>query len=148
MTPARGFIETGLCNIPDLVPLLQIIKHLLLLWTFLLTELVDIDTLDAFSHVQVLVCGINQIVHTFVINLKNSRYYFKRRSKTYLHVADCDRILAFRISLNRFKHLFNAQWDQTGLVILSTAAHCESFAWGCLTVRENCLIYAIQGVVH
>ena len=70
MTPARGFIETSLCNIPDLVALFHIVKHLLLLRTFLFAKLVDIDALYAFSYVKIFVCGINQIVHALVINLE------------------------------------------------------------------------------
>ena len=70
------------------------------------------------------------------------------KTKTYLHITHRHFELSSVILLYRLKNLLDAQGDQSRLIFARVTSHGEGFAgWG-LTIGENCLVDAIQSVVH
>ena len=69
MTPTRRLIQFGLSNVPNLVTLLHALKNLLLVRDLLLRESIDVDALNALSHVQILIRWRYQVIDALVIDL-------------------------------------------------------------------------------
>ena len=69
MTPTRRLIQFGLSNVPNLVTLLHALKNLLLGRDLLLRESIDVDALNALSHVQILIRWRYQVIDALVIDL-------------------------------------------------------------------------------
>ena len=69
MTPTRRLIQFGLSNVPNLISLLHALENLLLVHDLLLGEPIDVDALNALSHVQILIRWRYQVIHALVIDL-------------------------------------------------------------------------------
>ena len=69
MTPTRRLIQFGLSNVPNLITLLHALKNRLLVRDLLLRESIDVDALNALSHVQILIRWRYQVIDALVIDL-------------------------------------------------------------------------------
>ena len=87
-------IELVVRHDSQLVSLRHIAHDLLCIGYRLLSELVDVDTLDALSDIQILVSWIDQVIDTLIIDL---------------HVADTDLVLATLVVVYEVKDLLDTE---------------------------------------
>ena len=136
MTSWAEFVQLCCCNRSEFIAFDHFLEDSVVAAGLLLSEPVYVDpSRDALPDLQILVLRLDQIVHTFIVNLNVADAYFE---------------LPALILLDVLKNLADRQRNEalvpgtgTFATLMLVAFHGVCLAWARLPVHKYCLVDAI-----